>query len=115
MEDGVLDESDKENDSPPTDRRSLSPSISQYLKMNEKLTKRAQTEKNTSSSDSDVVLSLVQNPSSNPRKRRKIIKPTLETATSVSAPIPGISRPYPLKEDGEVAVCSRSLERQDLQ
>jgi hypothetical protein len=84
----IDDDSDKENNA------SASPSISQYIRLNQNLKKRAQTEMQISSSDSDDVLTSAEN--RHPRKRRKIAKKTVVTATNplpmpTTATIPGTS------------------------
>jgi hypothetical protein len=88
----IDDDSDKENNA------SASPSISQYIRLNPRLNqnlkKRAQTEMQISSSDSDDVLTSAEN--RHPRKRRKIAKKTVVTATNplpmpTTATIPGTS------------------------
>jgi hypothetical protein len=99
-----LSDSDKENND------SASPTFTQYLRLNQNLTKRAHNEMQTSSSDSDDV---VASDNRHPRKRGKFAKKPVITVTN-PAPIPttaGTSIAAPSMED--VAIAG-SLEREDL-
>jgi hypothetical protein len=69
-------------------------------------------------SDSDDVLTSSEN--RHPRKRRKIVKKTVVTATNpllmpTTATIPGTSIADPSMEDVIIAGSSRNMEREDLQ
>jgi hypothetical protein len=101
-------DSDKENND------SASPTFTQYIRLNQNLTKRAHNEMQTSSSDSDDVLASSDN--RHPRKRGKFAKKPVITVTNpapmpITATIPGTSIADPSMED--VAIAG-SLEREDL-